>query len=134
METIIEIRSYSGMRTHTKYNSEYSVSGFEIITTTQSIKLIMADESQCCEAWGYFWCNDDPQEFVGAALQGVAMVDTALDVIKLEANSTVEDVAIFVNIDTDRGTLQFVAYNDHNGYYGHQVQVECNQLNYSKII
>ena len=26
---------------------------------------------------------------------------------------------MFVNINTSNGLLQFAAYNNHNGYYGH---------------
>jgi hypothetical protein len=38
---------------------------------------------------------------------------------------------MFVNLTTDRGALQFVAYNIHNGYYGHEATVTCKQLTYS---
>jgi hypothetical protein len=39
-----------------------------------------------------------------------------------------EDNAMFVNVETDRGTLQFVLYNSHNGYYGHKARVVSEQL------
>ena len=29
--------------------------------------------------------------------------------------------AMFINVETTRGLLQFAAYNEHNGYYGHDV-------------
>lgn len=29
--------------------------------------------------------------------------------------------AMFINVETTKGLLQFVAYNEHNGYYGHDV-------------
>ena len=38
------------------------------------------------------------------------------------------DACIFINVNTDRGTLQFKAYNNHNGYYGHMVRVHSEQL------
>jgi hypothetical protein len=37
---------------------------------------------------------------------------------------------MFVNIDTSRGRLQFVAYNAHNGYYSHEATVSSKQLHY----
>ena len=30
---------------------------------------------------------------------------------------------MFVNINTSNGALQFAAYNEHNGYYGHEAVV-----------
>ncbi len=35
---------------------------------------------------------------------------------------------MFVNLETNKGTLQFVAYNEHNGHYGHEAKVTCKQL------
>jgi len=31
--------------------------------------------------------------------------------------------AVFLNIRTNRGNLQFAVYNAHNGYYGHSAYV-----------
>ena len=31
--------------------------------------------------------------------------------------------AMFINVETTNGLLQFVAYNEHNGYYGHEVKL-----------
>lgn len=31
--------------------------------------------------------------------------------------------AMFINVETTKGLLQFVAYNEHNGYYGHEVKL-----------
>jgi hypothetical protein len=39
-----------------------------------------------------------------------------------------------VNIDTDRGQLQFVAYNEHNGYYGHNAVVVSKQLTHEECL
>ena len=38
---------------------------------------------------------------------------------------------VFVNFDTSAGLFQLVAYNQHNGYYGHEVLVVSNELNES---
>jgi hypothetical protein len=42
--------------------------------------------------------------------------------------------AVFVNFETDRGTLQFTAYNGHNGYYGHTVYIETQKLKHEVSI
>ena len=63
MEKIIEIKDYEG-------KSNYgSVSGFEVVTTEQSIKLFIDNYQSCCEHWGYFWSNDDLADFIGAELR-----------------------------------------------------------------
>lgn len=41
---------------------------------------------------------------------------------------------VFIDFETSKGKLQFVLYNDHNGYYGHYVTIKSNQLNIEKII
>ena len=41
---------------------------------------------------------------------------------------------MFVDIVTDRGVLQFVAYNIHNGYYGHEAKVISTQLEHNETL
>ena len=114
-----------------------SVAGFEVITNKQRIKLYIDNSSSCCESWGYFWCNDNPQDFVGASLLGVSTTDTALSTKIIESNgadSRDEGGIMFVNLETNKGVLQFVAYNSHNGYYGHTATVESEQLKHSETL
>ena len=89
-----------------------------------SVKMGISNFQQCCESWGYLTSNDNYDEFIGAEYYGMNIVDTALN-----ENTVVElyeGDAMFVNIDTSEGKLQFVAYNDHNGYYGHHAVVVVN--------
>lgn len=83
--------------------------------------------------------SEDPQEFIGAELRGIVKVDTNRTARRI-GHAYGDDVyleqgeAMFVDIETDRGVLQFVAYNAHNGYYGHDVTVESRQLHHSAIL
>jgi hypothetical protein len=128
MEKIIEIKDYEAKEGYT------NVAGFEVVTDKQSIKLYIDNDSSCCEQWGYFWCNDNPQYFIGSELLGVSLTDTALNEAEMNANGLnpddryFEGGIMFVNFETSEGTLQFVAYNEHNGYYGHEAKVRCTQL------
>lgn len=45
-----------------------------------------------------------------------------------------EGEAIFVDIITNVGVLQFCAYNEHNGYYGHSVVIESKTLTYKTCL
>lgn len=119
METIVKIKKHP----------DPGQDGFEVLTSEQSILLGIDNVSDCCEQWGHFWCNDNPDDFLGAGVVGVSITDTAL--ITEKDPNLYEGGVMFVNIETDRGVLQFVAYNSHNGYYGHMAKVECKQLNFS---
>lgn len=103
-----------------------SYDGFIIITDKQSIKLGIDNGQSCCENWGYFMTNDDLGEFIGAEVMGVSIVDECLK--KEKAPDIYEGGVMFVNIETSNGTLQFTAFNSHNGYYGHTALVVSEQL------
>lgn len=115
--------------------------GFQITTTEQTITLAIDDEASCCESWGYFLTEDDPSKFIGAELRGVMLTDTNRSSRKFvtgwDAEYGDDDVhlddgnVMFADIETDRGILQFVAYNAHNGYYGHKARVSSKHLEHS---
>lgn len=113
--------------------------GYEIATDQQHILLLITGDQQCCESFGYLLTEDDPSKFIGATLLGVDRIDMARNekTVFLRRALGWEDYydldegdAMFVNVKTDRGTLQFVAYNAHNGYYGHEVRIISRDLNY----
>lgn len=134
MEKIIEIKEYEG-------GSDWrTTAGYEVITDKQRIVMEIDNDSQCCESWGYFFSNDQPEDFVGARLLDVKLTDDALNEAKFKEHnvdpksSWFEGGLMFVNLETDRGTLQFVAYNDHNGYYSHEARVTCQQLTHAESL
>lgn len=104
--------------------------GYRIVTTRQTIELVIDNMQSCCENWGYFWSNDNPQDFIGAFVRAIYVTDTALHAHKVP--HIYEGDVMFVNIDTNQGLLQFVAYNEHNGYYGHTAKVVSTQLQHEK--
>lgn len=111
-----------------------NMDGYIVTTNKQRIKLGISGFQACCEKWGYFLSQDDVSEFIGANVLDVAVVDTLLNVNQMDDIDIYEGDVMFVNIETSRGTLQFVAYNEHNGYYGHTAIVECEQLNYTTCL
>ena len=118
----------------TKENDWNSYEGFQIITDKQTIKLGISDGQSCCERSGYFMSEDDFTEFIGANLIDLAITDTCLNTKKLEAEELYEPDLMFINLNTDKGLLQFVAYNSHNGYYGHSAVVVSEQLNHEEVL
>lgn len=90
--------------------------------------------------------EDNLDEFVGATLLGLRVIDTdgkTASEIKPDEDYRDDDFddsdgrfdnAMFVNIETDRGALQFTAYNNHNGYYGHVARGVSKQLTYQETL
>ena len=109
--------------------------GFVITTSKQQIKLGIDNGQFCCENWGYFMSEDDTSDFIGAKLIDVKITDTLLNPNdEFDVNDMYEGGVMFVNVETDKGLLQFVAYNEHNGYYGHEACVISKQLNESEYL
>lgn len=106
--------------------------GYVITTDKQKISMAISNSQSCCENWGYFWSNDNVEEFIGANLLSVKLTDDCLNEAKFkdELEYGVYDGGLmFINFETDIGTLQFTVYNAHNGYYSHAAFVKCEQLN-----
>jgi len=107
--------------------------GYVVATSEQEIKLGI-DNTQCsCEDWGYFMSEDNINEFVGSNLISVAVTDKAL-----KSYNVIEDMyegdTMFVNLETSNGLLQFVAYNDHDGDYGHDACVISKQITHEECL
>ena len=128
MSIITEIKETSFS---TRKYSDYD--GFIIsLDNGESIKMGISNDQSCCENWGYFMTNDNQSEFIGAKVLSVHIVDECLNVEK--APDIYEGGVMFVNIETDRGTLQFTAYNEHNGYYSHEAVVVSGFINESEYL
>lgn len=145
IQSITEIETTRPSSLHKDHENSYD--GHRIITNEQEINLIITSEQSCCEVWGYFFCNDDLAEFIGAELYSITLADAACNTetfwerapgahdhkaMRREFGSDHDEKLMFVNLETDRGTLQFVAYNAHNGCYGHTARVESKQLTHTE--
>jgi hypothetical protein len=148
-ETITAIYEYKGAEYDIDSEGEpmtgwgkQSEEGWKIETTEQVITLAISNGQSCCENWGYLMSEDWTGKFLEAELRGISLTDTNRTKKTFsgkwtaemeEKNPTAifieqEGQVMFVDIETDKGTLQFVAYNSHNGYYGHRVRVSSKQL------
>lgn len=130
METILKIESTDF---RTKENEYSSYEGYQIVTTEQTIKIGISSGQSCCEQFGCIITNDDTKDFIGAELKSLAIVDEALEHKVIEELEYLDSGgAMFVNLETSEGLLQFVAYNAHNGYYGHEAVLISKELNHSE--
>lgn len=129
MEKILKIEE----TTFNKSNVEYD--GYQVVTDLQTIQIGISNVQYCCESFGCIITNDDVSEFIGAELKSVAIVDNALNYKKIEKLGFIGyGSAMFINLETSEGLLQFVAYNAHNGYYGHDAVLISTQLTTEQLI
>lgn len=99
----------------------YDYDGFVITTDERQIKFLISNDRCCCENFGHLASLDDLNQFIGAELHSVGVVDTSLCTSKLDERSIATEECVFVNLETSAGQCQFTVYNSHNGYYGHNV-------------
>ena len=127
-ETIKEINSIKDIVLENEYIYGH-LDGYKIITDEdQEILCAIENGQNCCEEWGYFWCNDNIKDFIGSKLLSIKITDKALNsqIFDKKAPVFYEGGVIFVDFVTDKGNLQFVAYNEHNGYYGHEAIIKTS--------
>jgi hypothetical protein len=130
MEEIIKIKEAS-FRISPGHWQTYD--GFAIYTDRQTIRIGISSERSCCENFGYFMSEDNFRDFEGSTLLDIEISDTQLRVVNgFDAENMYEGGVMFVNINTSEGLLQFVAYNEHNGYYGHDAVIISEQLTHSE--
>lgn len=106
--------------------------GFVVKTTDQVIKFLIQDEQLCCEDYGWqlysIQCKrsliENQQLFANAIVTSVSWASKLLD----PECSFQKDEFAAINIVTCSGTLQLVLYNEHDGYYPHNIY--CSWKNY----
>lgn len=117
---------------------EYDNSSFEgyviVLEDGSEIKVGIDDSQQCCEQAGYLTSSDHLQDFIGEEFISISLVDTPIIGIDLKSIEVDEGSCMFVNIETSNGILQLVCYNEHNGYYSHEVVVISRELNHKSYL
>jgi hypothetical protein len=120
------------------FEGEYKgMEGYKIVTDKQEILILINNSQQCCEEWGYEACSekgiletqDDLDDYIGAEILDIEIVDTEKDIYKSLTDRVYRfysSNAEFVNVKTSKGKLQFAVYNAHNGYYGHKIYIKFN--------
>lgn len=133
-EFIIDIEEVIGVGVDVSEYANETYDGYRIKTNRQDIMLLIDDGQQCCEDWGYFWTNDNIQEFIFRKLLEIRVTDKSLDTRTLDDIYIDEGHIMFIDLVTDYGTLQFTAYNAHNGYYSHHALIVSKQLTRSEVL
>lgn len=123
IKNIEEVENVSAIgKSDEKYN------GVKVTTTDDREYWILIDnEQQCCEDWGYIYLNDDPEEFVGKQIICIQTTYEADGIhkaqleVKTDVSVECADVMFVDFVMEDATVLQFAVYNEHNGFYGHDI-------------
>ena len=129
MNKIIEIKEINGYKSDPNCWGGYD--GYKIKTEQDEYLFLIDNGQNCCEDWGYLSTPDELSDYIGADLLSVKRVtvnDCAKDEYLKDMMEYKYDPAntMFVNVETSNGLLQFAAYNQHNGYYSHDVMLLKN--------
>lgn len=102
--------------------------GFDIKTNKQIINIGIEDGQYCCEEFGCVSSEDDLIKFVGASIISIQLTEKSLIKYDVDLYNLQSGGAMFIDINTNIGTFQFVCYNKHNGYYDHKAYIKSVQL------
>jgi hypothetical protein len=132
-EKIIRVEEGSFQaETEYKYNDNFE--GYLVVTDKQTIKVGIQSGQSCCEQYGYLASEDDLSKYEGATLLGMKLTDKELRTYTEEEIPEYESSCMFVDFETDKGVLQLVCYNSHNGYYGHSAVLISRDLNNTEYL
>jgi hypothetical protein len=93
---------------------------------TKNIICKIENAHNCCEKWGIY-TTSTLDDFIGAEYYSVY-------VSKIHKKDYEEMRMIVITITTNRGNITLHFYNEHNGYYSHDVFVESeNGIKYIKL-
>lgn len=107
--------------------------GYKIKTNLRTLYLIVNSYKQCCESFGYSCVSegviiteDDIETFLQADLidLDVSTENNQIKSLLKERFGLYETIyAVFIDVKTSKGVLQFTLYNSHNGWYGHEAYI-----------
>lgn len=121
------IKSIEEVTDYKTYNG-WTYEGYVVKTENKEYFLLIQDSVSCCENFGHICSADSKEElqsFIGSELLKIELVNTKHEKVELK-QYTSEDEYEFVNLETNKGTLQLAVYNSHNGYYGHTVLIKVS--------
>lgn len=104
-----------------------SYEGYKVTTTTCEIFVMIEDNTQCCENWGYFDKADNIEDYIGQKLLMIRADGRCMKLDELDDMNLHERECMFVDFVTERGVFQLAVYNAHNGYYNHDIVVRVNK-------
>lgn len=92
---------------------------FVMSDSTKNITCKIENSRNCCEKWGVY-TESKLDDFIGAEYYSI-------DIRKVKTDKYDEMKSIIITIDTNRGKITIHLYNEHNGYYEHDVFIQSER-------
>lgn len=123
MPTIIAVNVDNDFSVKDKtYDHPRHYTGVHItLSDGREIKFGISTQQNCCENWNYLHSTDAASDYIGAEYIGLTEKDTWPASIPEKINGNDSGGFQAIDIQTNKGVLQFVVYNEHNGFYSHAV-------------
>ncbi len=95
--------------------------GYRIIMsdTRKNITCKIENARNCCEKWGIH-TKSNLNEFIGAEYYSI-------NICKKNRKNYEEMCMVDIIVTTNRGTITLQLYNEHNGYYSHDVFIQSEK-------
>jgi hypothetical protein len=95
--------------------------GYRIVMsdTTKNIICKIQNARNCCEKWGIYTKNN-LNAFIGAEYYSI-------DICKQNKKKYEEMRIVDITVATNRGNITLHLYNEHNGYYSHDVFIQSEK-------
>ena len=94
-----------------------------IMNDGSKISFKMQHDQKCCENFGAY-TDSSPlfDTFIGAVFESFKVGE------KIRTSGS-DERKLEVDVFTDRGKIKIVFYNEHNGYYSHDVSIHSKSIN-----
>ena len=95
--------------------------GYKIIMNdnTKNITCKIENDHKCCEKWGIH-TKSNLNEFIAAEYQSI-------NIRKIKKEDDGEMKMVTITVSTNRGNIILHLYNQHNGFYSHDVFIESEK-------
>lgn len=106
--------------------------GYVITTTQQVIRVLISMRQSCCEKFdvdlilpvtAFVKIPETPPLKSSEELIGHEVLQVNWGSLKLDTTEVYDKMHATVHMRTSAGLIQLVAWNEHNGYYPHNVKV-----------
>ena len=115
-----------------KHGDEDDIEGYIINTNKGNISFLVNNQHQCCERFGYLSTPDNHSEYINENILNITITHNYT--VDENDGDTLTNNIMFITLNTTSGDLQFSAYNVHNGYYGHEVDIVILNEKYNGIV
>ena len=108
-------------------NNDYEWLGYRVRTEGKEIVIKISKPQLCCESYGVYCSQKRIGDIIGGEISNVKLYERVGDDNRYFAR----EKSMIVEINTDKGSFEFIIYCEHNGYYAHEyyIRVGLEEVN-----